>query len=318
MLDWLLDSDPSIRWQVMRDLTDEPDDVVVAERRRVAMEGWGARLLDLQGPDGYWAGGAYFPASFSFDEMKRGEDGRAVGQPWTATSWTLTLLRTLGLDPDGERATTATGLVQENCRWEYHDGPFFAGEVEPCINGQTVANGAYFGVDVAGLVDRLLDEQMADGGWNCEQENGSTRGSFHTTISVLDGLLEYETTFGPSPAIDSARSRGERYMLERRLLRSLTTGDIIDQRWTQLSFPTWWHYDVLWGLDYLRRARVTPDELIEEALGTIESRRLDDGSWPRQNVHPGAVHFEIDAPEGEPSRWNTLRALRVLDWADRV
>lgn len=315
--EWLLDSDPAIRWQVMRDLTGAPEDVVIAERARVATEGWGARLLALQGEDGQWAGGAHFPSSRPSTPLDRDADGRLVGQPWTATSWSLALLRTFGLDPDSPEAQRSVAMVRENSRWEHAGQRFFHGEVEPCINGLAVAIGSYFGEDVSGIVDRLLGEQMDDGGWNCEQENGSTRGSFHTTISVLEGLLEYQRRSGPRSTVIEARSRGEEYLLERRLFRRLSNGEVVDASWTRFSFPTWWHYDVLRGLDYLRRAGDGPDERIDDAVDLVVSNRSGDGRWPRQNIHPGDVNFEIDDAEGQASRWNTLRALRVLKWAGR-
>lgn len=292
---WLLDADPAIRWQVMRDLTDEPAEVVAAERSKVATSGWGARLLAHQGPDGLWGGGANFPE-------------------WTGTKPTLWLLRAMGLDPASEEARRAVDLVRANCRWEYDDLPFFDGEVEPCINGATVAIGAYFGQDVGSIVDRLLGEQLADGGWNCEAENGSTRSSFHTTICVLEGLLEHERATGPSADVTAARRRGEDYLLDRRLLRRKSTGEVIDPAWTLFSFPPQWHYDVLRGLDYLRDAGAEPDERVAEVIELVEQRRGADGRWPVQNPHLGEVYFEMDGGEGTPSRWNTLRAMRVLRW----
>lgn len=314
--EWLLESDPAVRWQVMRDLNDQPEEAV-AERARVATEGWGARLLAVQGEDGQWAGGANFPSSFSWANVERGADGRLAEQPWTATSWSLSLLRTFGLDPDSPEAQRSVAMVRENSRWEHAGQPFFDGEVEPCINGLTVTIGSYFGEDVSGIVDRLLGEQMDDGGWNCEQENGSTRGSFHTTISVLEGLLEYLNMAASDSRVSEARTRGEEYLLERRMFRRLSDGEVIDPSWTRFSFPTWWHYDVLRGLEYLRRAGVEADERTDEAIGLVIDNRSSDGRWPRQNIHHGDVHFEIDGAKGEPSRWNTLRALRVLKWAGR-
>src|SRR5256886_11471739 len=233
VVDWLLDSDPAIRWQVMRDLTNAPEEQVAAERARVAGEGWGARLLALQRQDGQWDGGTLFPE-------------------WTSTTWSLMLLRAFGLDPASGGARHAVRLVREHCRWEHDGEPFFNGEVEPCINGRTVAIGAYFGEDVEPIVGRLLGEQMSDGGWNCEQENGSTRGSFHTTIDVLEGLLEYERAVGSVPNVTAARLRGQEYLLERRMLRRLSTGEMIDQdrktqrpaAWTQLLYPTLWPLDL--------------------------------------------------------------------------
>ena len=212
----------------------------------------------------------------------------------------------------------AIDLVRENCRWEYDDLRFFDGEVEPCINGATVAIGAYFGEDVRGIVDRLLGEQMDDGGWNCEQENGSTRGSFDTTINVLEGLLEFERATGGAPEVAAARLRGEAYLLERRLLRRKSTGEMIDPDYARLHFPNRWHYDLLRALDYLRDAGVEPDAWMDEALDLLVSRRLPDGRWPLEATYPGAIFFELEDGDGQPSRWNTLRALRVLRWAGRA
>jgi hypothetical protein len=306
VIEWLLDSDPSIRWQVMRDLIAEPDAAVASERSRVAEEVWGARLLDLQAADGHWGGAAFVPHA------------------WTSTMDTLQLLRDLGVDPASDRVRRAIGLVRDRCTWgaEFADAAFFDGEVEPCINGRVLAMGAYFGEASDRLVDRLLQEQLSDGGWNCNAPP-SQRSSFHTTICVLEGLLEYETANGPSPDVTAARLRGQEYFLERRLLRSRSTGQLvtIDRKlqkpaaWTQCSFPTRWHYDILWGLDYLRRAGVAPDERIAEAIDLIAKKRDESGRWPLENPHPGRVHIEMEGAAGEPSRWNTLRALRVLRWA---
>jgi hypothetical protein len=303
VIDWLLDADPSIRWQVMRDLTHEPADVVAAERSRVATEGWGARLLALQAPDGQWG-------------------GRPWSHDWTDTFHVLELLRRLGLDPESAQARRAVGLVRERVTWKggapvdtpWDGNRFFEGEVEPCINGNVVASGSYFGVDMTPLVDRLLGEQLPDGGWNCEVENGATVSSLGTTINVLEGLLEHERAIGGSAAVGEARRRGEAYLLERRLFRRKSTGEVIDPSWLQFSFPTWYFYDVLRGLEYLRDAELKPDERVAEAIGIVEGNRDPDGRWPLQNVHPGEAHFQMDDGEGEPSRWNTLRAMRVLDW----
>lgn len=308
VVDWLLDSDPSIRWQVMRDLTHEPEEVVAAERSLVASEGWGARLLALQEPGGQWDGGTYQPGW---------ADPYVYVPAWTSTTYSLLLLRDLGLDPRSDAARRAVALVRDNSKWEHDGQDFFAGEVEPCINGMAVAVGAYFGEDVGDVVDRLLGDQMSDGGWNCEQENGSTRGSFHTTISVLEGLLEYDHATGGTPEVTAARLRGHEYMLERRMLRRLSTGEVVDPAWALFSFPTRWHYDVLRGLDYLRSAHAEPDDRAAEALDLVAQNRGEDGRWPLQNTHPGPVHFEIDEGDGMPSRWNTLRAMRVMDWAGR-
>jgi hypothetical protein len=214
--------------------------------------------------------------------------------------------------------------VRDRCTWggEFGDAPFFEGEVEPCINGRVLAIGAYFGEARDRLVDRLLREQLSDGGWNCNAPP-SRRSSFHTTICVLEGLLEYETAKGLRPDVTGARLRGQEYLLERRLFRSRSTGQIIgtDRKtgiktaWTGFSFPTRWHYDILWGLDYLRRAGVARDDRMAEAIDLVGTKRDEHGRWPLENPHPGPVHFEMEGRAGEPSRWNTLRALRVLRWA---
>jgi hypothetical protein len=313
-MQWLLDSDPSIRWQVMRDLIGAPAEEVAAERARVATEGAGARLLALQGADGRWGGAAW----------NRG---------WSSTMHVLMLLRDLGLDPASDEAHRAVGLVRDRVTWkgcgppECDGNPFFAGEVEPCINGQVGAVGAYFGQDVRGIVDRLIAEQLSDGGWNCEAVNGSTRSSFNTTICVLEALLEHELLIGSSPQVAAARLGGQEYLLERRLFRRRSTGAVIDYdrkvgpdsershpAWTRFAFPTWWHYDVLRGLEYLRRARDAPDERVAEAIDLVASKRDGDGRWPLEVRYPGDMPVEIDVCEGRPSRWNTLRVLRVLSW----
>ena len=308
-LDWLLDADPAIRWQAMGDLTDAPADRIAAERARVATEGWGARLLALRREDGLWDNGTPEPELISL--------------------LALLLLRDMGLDASSDEARKAIDLVRNNATWHsrgsWHGTPVFAGEVEPCINGRVVTIGSYFGQDVAGIVERLLGEQMADGGWNCEQENGSTRGSFHTTINVLEGLLEHERGTGSSAEVTAALERGQEYLLERRMLRRLSSGELIDTAFTLFSFPTGWHYDALRGLDHLRAAGVTPDARVAEAIDLVRSKRDAEGRWPLENPHEGELvgarirdlEFGVDEREGRPSHWNTLRALRVLDWYER-
>ena len=296
VIDWLIDSDPAIRWQVLRDLTDASADEVAAERARVAREGWGAQVLALQGPDGRWA------------------HPNADSPEWSCFLH-LALLRDLGLEPDSEQARRAVGLVRDNLTWHWWgDKPFFAGEVEPCINGRVVAIGAYFGEEVQGLVDRLLGEQMEDGGWNCEQENGATVGSFHTTICVLEGLLEHDRAMGDRAEVRASIERGQEYLLSRRLLRRLSTGEVIDPDFAKLAFPTCYHYDVLRALDHLRAAGVDLDERMTEAITLVESKRDADGRWPLEHVHDENVVIPMEELD-RPSRWVTLRAMRVLRWA---
>jgi hypothetical protein len=297
VIDWLLDADPAIRWQVMRDLTDAPAEIVAAERSRVASEGWGSYLLDQQRSDGQWGDGVAAPF-------------------WWSNMYTLLFLRDLGMDPANARARRAIDLVRDNVTWgaEFGSSPFFEGEVEPCINGRVVALGAYFGVRGECLIDRLLSEQLDDGGWNCEAERGSVRSSFHTTICVLEGLLAFETAFGAMSAITDSRHRAEEYLLERRLLRRLSTGEIVDPTWTQFAFPTLWHYDVLRALDYLRTAGVRPDARVDEAVAAVVERRQDDGRWLLDVRRRNTLHDDLAGAVSEPNRWNTLRARRVLDW----
>lgn len=315
VLDWMLDFDPSIRWQALRDLADAPAELVAAERARVTTEGWGARLLALQGEDGQWAGGAYFPArSDDSDGPDRSADGDDGVQPWTATAYSLLLLRDLGVDPRSEQVRRAVALVRDNCRWEEGGQPFFTGEVEPCINGMTVVLGAYFDQDVDAVVARLLGEQLDDGGWNCWTQYGSVRSSFATTINVLEGLLAHERATGGSAESIAARRRGEEYLLERRLFRRRSTGEVVDPAWLQFSFPTRWHYDVLRALEYFRAAGDPPDPRVDEAVDVLRSKQQPDGTWLLENTHPGEVHFALEDGDGRPSRWNTLRALRVLGW----
>ena len=291
VIEWLLDSDPSIRWQVMRDLTDASAEEVAAEQARVATEGVGAQLLALQGTDGRWGGAAW----------NRG---------WNSTMHVLMLLREIGLDPASDEARRAVGRVRDRVTWkgcgprECDDNPFFAGEVEPCINGQVAAVGAYFGEDVRRIIDRLLSEQLPDGGWNCEAANGSTRSSFNTTICVLEALLEYQLRFGSTPEITAARFLGQEYLLERRLFRRRSTGEVIERdrksgaTWTRFAFPTWWHYDVLRALEYLRSAGVVPDERVAEAIELVKSKRDGDGRWPLETRYPGMMPVQIRRGRG--------------------
>jgi hypothetical protein len=313
VLDWLLDSDPALRWQVLRDLADAPAELVAAERARVATEGWGARLLALQGEDGLWAGGALFPGR----RAKSGDGERAEGQPWTATAYSLVNLHDFGVDPGSGRVQRAVAQVREHCRWEHAGQAFFSGEVEPCINGMIVVLGVYFDQPVEGVVARLLDEQLEDGGWNCEVENGSIRSSFHTTIRVLEGLLAHERATGGSARSIAARRRGAGYLLERKLFRRKSTGAVVDPAWLEFSFPTRWHYDVLRALEYFRTTGDPADRRVGEAIDLLRSKQQPDGTWLLENTHAGAVHFTLEDGDGLPSRWNTLRALRVLRWYER-
>lgn len=310
VVDWLRDSDPAIRWQVLRDLDDATEAEVNAARDAVAAQGWGAELLALQGSDGRWDGGTYRPGWV--DESKPFFDA------WTATHFALQQLREFGLDPSGEDARRAVALVRDNVRWEANGAAYFDGEVEPCINGAALANAAYFGQGGDAIVERLLDGRLGDGGWNCWAEYGARVSSFHSTICVLEGLLAWQHAGGASSDVSAARAVAEEYLLERRLFRRRSTGEIVDPRFTMASFPPRWYYDVLRALEYFRSTGDAPDGRCAEAIELIVAKRDPDGRWPLENVHQGPTHFEMEGPEGAPSRWNTLRALRVLRWAGRA
>jgi hypothetical protein len=302
-LRWLLDSDPAIRWQVMRDLTGEAPDAIAAERSRVATEGWGARLLALQSPAGNWSG-----------EGLQRPDLPKQDRSLLVTLYTLAVLMDLGLDPASKQARKMIDRVDKRLVFKrLNNRPYLYGETEPCINGRILGLGAYFKEPNDALANQLLRGQLEDGGWNCEAPK-SQRSSFHTTICVLEGLLEYERAGRKSAAVTKARKRAENYLLERRMFRSLRSGEVIDKRWLRFSFPTFWHYDVLRGLDYLRNAGVKPDSRVREAIEIVIKRRHQNGRWPLNLLHPEHIPLATETSVGRASHWNTLRALRVLRW----
>ncbi|MGO4594536.1 hypothetical protein AB4Z18_12015 [Leifsonia sp. 2TAF2] len=292
---WLLEGDPAIRWQTLRDLVGAPAEEVAAERARVETEGWGARLLDLQDDSGTWGGTVWKP-----------EDR-------DATDDVLLLLALLGAA--GERTGAAVDRAASGVDWgeEWGRSPLFDGEVEPCINGRVLTAAAAFGRTSDVLVRKLLDGQQTDGGWNCYAESRDDPGSFHSTICVVEGLAAVRQTSGRADVAEPLR-RGQEYLLARGLMRRRSTGELIDQAWLSFSFPFYWHYDVLRGLDHLRASAVPYDDRAAEAVDVVLGARGTDGRWALAAPLPGrpAVAFEA---VGEPSRWNTLRALRVLDWA---
>ncbi|WP_426302493.1 squalene cyclase [Arthrobacter sp. R-11] len=309
LLGWLLDSDPALRWQVERDLAHAPPGVWQETRNRVASEGFGARLLGLQDPDGQWAGGAYFPAGYDFESQE-------PGQPWTATTWSLNALRDWGLDA-GALAGTAE-LLEANSRWEYDNLPYWGGEVDCCINAYTLANGAWLGADVSGLARWFVEHRLSDGGWNCDWVEGSTRSSFHSTLNSLKGLLSYQRAGLGGGELTAARRAGEEYLLERRLLYRRSTGEQVAHWASRFAYPFRWFYSVLNAADYFRAASLHdgtgPDPRLREAIDTIRAARGPDGRWIQERRHPGEVWFEVDVPAGEPSKWLTFYGTRVLEW----
>lgn len=306
---------------MLRDLTDASPDEIAAERARIPHEGLGAEILASQLPDGSWQ--------------------RADAPKWLSTLFTLQLLRGTGIDPADPAVASALARAETNLRWNDYPGCwdlrspdfgpepadgkhgcnvggnlFFEGEEEPCINGGVLAFGAYFGHPNETLARRLLSEQLADGGWNCEAPR-SSRSSYHTTICVLEGLLEFEHAVGSensiAPQIQDARHRGEEYLLERHLFLRLSTGEIASPEFLEFAFPPRYHYDILRALDYLRAAGRDPaDPRLRKAIETLRSKRQSDGRWLLDRAYQEAVAIPTGESVGEPSPWNTLRALRVL------
>jgi len=293
----------------MRDLMDASAAAIASERARVAHEGTGAEILNLQHPDGSW---------------------RRAGAPaWLTTLFTMQLLRATGADPTDPAVAAAIARLETGLRWnnrgsgwdlrasETGGSTFFEGEVEPCINGGALAAGAYFRRPSDNLMRRLVGEQLEDGGWNCEAPK-STRASFHTTICVLEGLLEYERAVGFAPEVASSRKRGEDYLLERGLYRRLSTGEIANPEFLEFAFPPRYHYDLLRALDYFRATGSAPDARIAEALGILQSKRQADGRWLLDATYEEVLAPSLNEPVNQPSRWNTLRALRVLQWCEQA
>jgi hypothetical protein len=290
---------------VTRDLTDAPAEAIAAERARVPHEGVAATILQSQQPDGSW----------------RREDTPA----WLTTLFTMQLLRSTGLDPTEPVVEASVARLETGLRWndlggcwelrppETGGNTFFEGEEEPCINGGALAVGAYFGRPSPRLAQRLLDEQLEDGGWNCEAPK-SSRSSFHTTLCVLEGLLEYERAVGAAPAVALSRHRGNEYLLQRLLHRRLSTGEVANPEFLQFAFPPRYHYDVLRALDYFRGDAHVPDPRMKEAVNIVQRKRHPDGRWPLDATYDESLAVTLDEAAGQPSRWNTLRALRVLRW----
>ncbi len=302
VIGWLLDGDPAIRWQVKRDLLDAPSLEYGADRAAVATSGWGRRLLDLQDRRGTWDGGLY-------------------GPKWTSTTYTLALLRRLGLEPGNEPARRGVELLWDGAR--YFDGGLTPAVTidlpEACVTSMYLAFAFYFGFEdprVNTALDWLLADQLTDGGWNCEAvRSGAHHSSFHTSISALEALAEARRVMPDAPAITAALAGGREFFLAHRLHRSHRTGEVVDPAFSRLSFPPRWHYDILRGLDHFATMASPWDDRFNDALETLARKRRRDGTWPVQQKYSGRVWFDMEKTGG-PSRWNTLRALRVLRWAE--
>lgn len=301
-LDWLLRGDPSIRWQALRDLVRAGAREVEKERRRISNEGWGAQLLALQDAEGTWARGLYNPK-------------------WTSTFYTLLLLRDLGLTPTSEPAKRACSILFN--AGAQPDGGIGYGpraRSETCITGMALSLGSYFGERAERLdtvYEHLLEQQMDDGGWNCRKPRGATHSSMHTTISVLEGLKLYEERRPrQARAVRAAQQRAREFLLAHRLFRSHRTGRVIRPEFTRLVFPPRWHYDILRALDYFRSVNAERDQRLAEAVELVRSKCGADGRWPLESAYHGRAYFQLERV-GAASRWNTLRALRVLAWWEK-
>jgi hypothetical protein len=301
---WLLEGDPAIRWQALRDVVGAPSATVERERRKVARDGWGARLLAEQDDEGTWAGG-------------RSSDGGLYHPKWTSTTYTMLLLRDFGLAPTNRRARRACTLLLD--QGMQRDGGINYGWTpsETCVTGMVLSILSHFEVDddrLDTLVEYLLDQQMPDGGWNCRRRFGATHASVHTTISALEGLRLYELHRRRKlRLVRAAQARGREFLLVHRLFRSHRTGEIIKPIFLKFSFPPRWHYDILRALDYFQAAGAPRDERLGEAIDIVRSTQRKDGRWPLDNSYKGKTWFQMERV-GAPSRWNTLRALRVLKW----
>jgi hypothetical protein len=305
VIQWLLDGDPSIRWQVLLDLNGSAQRSVERERSKIARDGWGARLLAEQNAKGTWADGM-------------SSDGGLYSPKWISTTYTMLLLRDFGLPPTNRQARKAcTHLLNGGLQRDGGINYGWRGRSETCITGMVTSILSYFQHDddrLDTLASHLLEHQMPDGGWNCRRDLGATHSSVHTTISVLEGLRCYELCGRRKVrTVQAAQRRGREFLLAHKLFRSHRTGEIIKPEFIRLSFPPRWHYDILRALDYFQAADAPCDPRLAEAIDIVRSCRSEDGRWPLQHIYKGKTYFELEGL-GEPSRWNTLRALRVLKW----
>lgn len=307
-IEWLLGGDPSIRWQTLHDLVGAPEREVEAERRKVAEQGWGRRLLELQSADGTWPSAAR----------------HFLYRPYhTSTFFTLMLLRDLGLPGDDRRAHRGCSMLLDNTL--RHTGiAICPPDSETCQTGIGLSLLAHFQHDgrlVDVLADHLLEQQMPGGGWNCdlspvgqERERVRMRPPTHasviTTLVALEGLRAYELSGGRSTG--DAQRRGREFLLEHRLFRSHRTGDVIDPAFTCLTFPAW-GYDILRVLEHFRAVGAPRDERLSDAVGLVAEAEQRDGRWYLRHRWEGQTHFDLE-PLGAPSRGLTLRASRVLRW----
>ena len=308
-IQWLLEGDPAIRWQTLRDLADANESSFERERQKISRQGWGARLLAKQHPEGLWARG-------------KSGDGGLYSPKWISTTYTMLTLRDFGLPSNNRQAQKACQLLldgglQPDGGIDYGAWAKWTRQGETCVTGMVLSILSYFRYDDARLdtlVNHLLQQQMSDGGWNCRRLNGATHSSVNTTISVLEGLHHYELHRKRALRhVREAQRRGREFLLVHRLFRSHRTGAVIKPIFLKLSFPPRWHYDILRALDYFQSVNAPRDPRLSEAMEIVRNARGSDGRWRLENIYKGKTYFEMERL-GAPSRWNTLRALRVLHW----
>ena len=308
VLDWLLDSDPAIRWQVLRDLVHAPAEVVAAERARVANEGWGARLLALQGEDGQWAGGACFPARY-LDHAD--ED---PGQPWTSTLPTLQLLRDFGIDPRADRVRRAVARVEIAA---VGSTPASRSSRVKSSRASMAGPSPWASTSIRmstmwSLVSWVNSSRTA-GGTARRRTVPSARRSRPRSTSSKDSRPHERRDRRLCGIHRGAATRRRIPSSSEALFRRKSTGEVVNPAWLQFSFPIRWQYDVLRALDYFRSVGDAPDPRMDEAIELLRSKQQPDGRWLLENTHPGKIHFSLEDGDGRPSRWNTLRAMRASD-----
>jgi len=300
IINWLLEGDVSVRWHTMNSLLDTSGEDKNYLQKKIATEGWGARLLSYQDTKGMWGNGIYSPK-------------------WISTTYTMLTLKLLGLHPD-------TQAVNKTCKLLIDKGLYSDGGInyfrslshsETCVTGLILSIVSYFKYSdnrINSLFDYLIHQQMKDGGWNCQSYKGDTHSSFHTTMLVLEGLYEYEKLFPQKKELSKKiREKGHEFLLRHKLFRSHRTGKVVDQKMTRFSFPPQWRYDIMRILDYFQESNAKKDSRMEDAIAILIKKQMFDGRWKLQNRHPGKSYFEMEKA-GQPSRWNTLRALRILQW----
>ncbi|HLP15689.1 MAG TPA: hypothetical protein VK470_05490 [Bacteroidota bacterium] len=298
IINWLLDGDVAIQYQVYRDLLHSD------KRRlqdRIAREGWGARFLSFRHDDGHWGGGFYV-------------------HKWISTHYTLLDLKNLSIAP---RQKDIRSTIQKIAREQKgSDGGINPSrgstKSDVCVCGMFLNYASYFGADEDGLrsvVDFILSQHMADGGFNCRSNyTGATHSSLHTTLSVIEGIREYACNGYTYRLADlkKAEEASRQFILLHRLFRSHRTGEIINKNFLMLSHPSRWKYDILRALEYFYFSGVKYDERMADALNVLVKKQRSDLKWPLQAKHSGRTHFDMERT-GEASRWNTLRAMRVLE-----